>query len=436
MTTPIVDFIREYNSKKPLRLHTPGHKGKGFSGFYKYDITECCGADELFVSSGIIAESEKNASEIFGTPTYYSAEGSSLCVRAMLYLIAQRCGGKPVIVAARNAHKSFLYGAALVGAEVIWLPPHKNDTYVSCTVTAEDVGRALSDNKADAVFITTPDYLGKTTDIKEISAVCKKHGVILAVDCAHGAYLHFTGNPSYPTDSGADLCCSSAHKTLPALTGAAYLHVNCGIPADEVKASMSAFASTSPSYLILASLDRLNPYLPTLKKRLKTFIPQVERAKKALCEAGYTLYGDEPLKITLDAAEYGYSGFEIEQFLIKNNIYPEYADGDYITFMVSTETGRQGLDILRSALLKLPKRDRKEKNLPRLILPQKAVSIRDAFFAAKESLPTEFCAGRVLSDMNVSCPPAVCPVVCGEIIDEKMIPYLKSIGIDRLSVVR
>ena len=141
MTTPIVDFIREYNSKKPLRLHTPGHKGKGFSGFYKYDITECFGADELFSPRGIIAESEKNASEIFGTPTYYSAEGSSLCVRAMIYLLAQKSGGKPVIAAARNAHKSFLYGAALCGAEVVWLAPHQNDTYTSVTVTAEDLER-------------------------------------------------------------------------------------------------------------------------------------------------------------------------------------------------------------------------------------------------------------------------------------------------------
>ena len=434
MRMPIIDFIKEYEKKNPLRLHTPGHKGRGFLGFEKYDITELYGADELFSPSGIIAESEKNASEIYGVPTYYSAEGSSLCVKAMIYLLSQIKGKTPVIAASRNAHKSFLYGAALCGTEVIWLPPHEDDTYISVTVTADGVRRVLEANKGvDAVFITTPDYLGKTTDLSDISKVCKEYGALLFVDGAHGAYLHFTGDDPYKY---ADIYCTSAHKTLPALTGAAYLHVRYPVPAKTVKAALSAFASTSPSYLILASLDGLNEYLSTYKERLSAFIPLVEKTKTKLTDHGFVLYGGEPMKITLDANRYGYTGHEIEKYLVGKNIYPEYADKKFITFMISEKTGADGLDTLCSSLLCLPKKAGISDNGVKFRTPDKAMSIRDAFFSQKEALPTGECGGRILSDMNVICPPAVCPVVCGETVAEELIPFLLDIGIDKLFVVR
>lgn len=438
MTTPIVDFLKRYSSSSPLRLHMPGHKGKRFLCGEEFDITETEGADELYSPTGIIAESEKNASYIFGCDTYYSAEGSSLCIRAMIYLLGLKRGKKPVILAGRNAHKSFLYGAALTGADVLWLAPHKNDTYMSVTTTAEDVEKALSNSKKkiDAVYITTPDYLGKTTDIKSISAVCKKHGVYLLADCAHGAYTHFLQTPSLSTDLGADMCCSSAHKTLPALTGAAYLHINTDITADEVKAALLLFGSTSPSYLILASLDNLNPYLTEHKKRLSEFLPEIDGLKKKLVSKGYELYGGEPLKLTIRAKEYGYTGFEIYDRLTENGVYPEYRDDSYVSMMITPENGVDGLDRLYRVLSAVPQKAALPDDQPIFVLPKRRMSVREAFFAEKETLPTGECGGRILSDMRVSCPPAVCPVVCGEVIDGKLIPYLIKLGFNRLSVVK
>ena len=144
MNTPIVDFINKYKQSGALRLHTPGHKGKSILGFEQYDITELYGADELFSPAGIIAESENNASRVFGVPTYYSAEGSSLCIRAMIYLLSQIRGNRPVIVAGRNAHKSFIYAAAMTDADVIFTKPHGADAYLSVTVTAADVEQTNS----------------------------------------------------------------------------------------------------------------------------------------------------------------------------------------------------------------------------------------------------------------------------------------------------
>ena len=435
MTTPIVDFIEKYKKTDALRLHTPGHKGKNILGFEGYDITELDGADELFCPSGIIAESEKNASDIFGVPTYYSTEGSSLCIRAMIYLLSQIRGQKPVIIAGRNAHKSFIYAAAMTDADVIFTKPRENDTHLSVTVTAKDVEETIkeSEKPASAVFITTPDYPGKMTELSEISAVCKKYDALLLVDCAHGAYLHFTGNSPL---SYADICCSSAHKTLPALTGAAYLHVKYPIPATAVKAALAAFASTSPSYLILASLDALNPYLTGHKKRLSEFIPKVDELKSKLKSKSFELYGDEPLKITVNAAKYGYIGDEIAEYLIKNSVYPEYADKEYITFMITPEVEEEGLKRLFDVLSSLPQKQALNVKPVTLITPKRVMSVREAFFSQKEILPTRSCAGRVCSDVNISCPPAVCPISCGELVGEDMIPVLLDIGIKELSVIK
>ncbi|MBR2078711.1 MAG: amino acid decarboxylase, partial [Clostridia bacterium] len=120
MNTPIVDFVKSYESKNALQLHMPGHKGKTFLGLERHDITEIDGADVLYSPDGIIEESENNASALFGTRhTYYSTEGSSLCIRAMVYLA---CLGKekPLIIAGRNVHKAFIYAAALCDCEVKW----------------------------------------------------------------------------------------------------------------------------------------------------------------------------------------------------------------------------------------------------------------------------------------------------------------------------
>ena len=118
MTTPIVDFVRSYAQSGTARLHMPGHKGQSLLGFEPLDITEICGADELYAPEGIIAESEANATRLFGTAhSYYSTEGSSQCIRAMLFLALQGApqnGRRPVLLAARNAHKALLYAAALL----------------------------------------------------------------------------------------------------------------------------------------------------------------------------------------------------------------------------------------------------------------------------------------------------------------------------------
>ena len=275
MNTPVVDFVRRYAQQRTTRMHMPGHKGRGPLGCEELDITEIAGADELYEAEGIIAQSEANATQLFGTArTYYSTEGSSQCIRAMLHLALQMRPAKadrPVLLAARNAHKALLYAAALLDFDIQWLWPAPDAAGALCTcpVEPEALSSALDELSAEGrtpfgVYLTSPDYLGFVQDIAGLSAVCHAHGLPLLVDNAHGAYLHFLKEGSrHPIQLGADLCCDSAHKTLPVLTGGAYLHLGPSVQADEaaVRNALALFGSTSPSYLILQSLDAANAVL-------------------------------------------------------------------------------------------------------------------------------------------------------------------------------
>ena len=232
MTTPIVDFVRRYAQSGTARLHMPGHKGQSLLGCEPWDITEIRGADELYEAGGIIAQSEANATRLFGTAhTYYSTEGSSQCIRAMLCLAMQgapRTGKRPVLLAARNAHKALLYAAALLDFDIRWLWPAPEDTgaLCSCPVTVQARSAVLEELVGQGrtpfgVYLTSPDYLGGVQDIPALAAVCRAQGVPLLVDNAHGAYLRFLPQNCHPIAQGAAMCCDSAHKTLPVVTGGA-----------------------------------------------------------------------------------------------------------------------------------------------------------------------------------------------------------------------
>ncbi len=281
--TPICDFVKSYSQSGALRLHMPGHKGRALIGAESLDITEIEGADVLYHAEGIIRESEDNALRLFGTArTFYSAEGSSLCIRAMVYLAklyAKSRGASPTIIAARNAHKTFITAAALMDINVGWLYSLDNSV-LSCKIDLDGLERMLASLRPAAVYITSPDYIGNIADIAKIARLCHKYQSILMVDNAHGAYLKFLESSAHPIDLGADIVCDSAHKTLPALTGAAYLHISRTAPdffADYAENALSVFASTSPSYLILQSLDAVNGLLHKgLADRILTSAARVE----------------------------------------------------------------------------------------------------------------------------------------------------------------
>ena len=434
MQTPICDFVRRYASGNTARLHMPGHKGHGPLGCESLDITEIAGADSLYGANSIIAQSEENASALFGCPTFYSTEGSSQCIRAMVYLamLDAKAKGKPFRIAAgRNAHKTFLSAVAMTDADVLWLYPKAGESYLSCTVDAADV-ESLTD--MTALYLTSPDYLGNVSDIAAISEICRKKDILLLVDNAHGAYLRFLTPSRHPMDLGADLCCDSAHKTLPVLTGGAYLHIRSKELAEQAKDALALFGSTSPSYLILQSLDAANPYLAEgFRDALAELVCSLADTKRRLSNLGYVFAGNEPMKLTLQAKPYGYTGMELSQLLRQQGIECEFADPDYLVLMPAPGTD---LTALEAALTAIVPKAPIVITTPSFAPAKRVLSVRQASFSPAETVPVSQCLGRVLAAATVGCPPAVPIVVCGERIDEAAIACFRYYGIESCRVCK
>jgi len=444
MDTPICDFVTRYLESNPLRVHMPGHKGVSLTGPEPRDLTEIAGADSLYEANGIIRQSERNAGMLFGAETFYSTEGSSQCIRAMVYLAAlyaKKQGRAQKILAARNAHKTFLSAAALCGLDVTWLTAKEQISYLSCVIDAETIEAALKreEKLPAAVYLTSPDYLGNITPVAPIAEVCRRYGVLLLVDNAHGAYLKFLPQSCHPMDLGADICCDSAHKTLPALTGAAYLHIAHDAPEflrRQAKTALAMFGSTSPSYLILQSLDAVNAYLAdSYRERLAEFIRKVEALKSRLTAHGYTLCGQEPTKLVIAAKAYGYTGEALADILLESRIAVEFADPDFLVMMVTPETGEEGLVRLEATFCAIPRREALIEKPPVFSMPERVMSIREAAMSLCETVEASEGLGRILAAATVGCPPAVPIVACGERIDEAALRCFAYYGIDRCTVV-
>jgi arginine/lysine/ornithine decarboxylase len=407
--TPIHDFLKSYSQSNFTRCHMPGHKGHGFSR----DITEIEGADSLYEAAGIIAESERIAAKLFGAKkTLYSCSGSTLAIQAMLTLLKPQ--GGHTVAAFRNVHRSFVSACALLDFEVDWI----YDEFPSVI-------------NADAMFVNSIDYYGNMRDIKKFAEICGE--TPLLVDNAHGAYLTLLG--AHPITQGASMCADSAHKTLPALTGAAYLHISDErfIKGRNAEAAMALFGTTSPSYLILESLDLCNRHIAEGKTEAFEF---VEALKRNLVQAGFPLRESDALRITVNAREYGYTGFEFSAELRKNKVECEYADENCTVLLFSTITSESETNAVFAACKKIEKKiPLKPVNYP-VLKPEKAVSIREALFAETcVSLSLAEAAGKVCAEICAPCPPGVPLIMPGEIISTEAVELLKGFGVDRIKTM-
>lgn len=444
MNTPIVDFVKKYNQSGTSRLHMPGHKGKNFIGCESFDITEIKGADVLYSAGGIINESENNASCLFGSAhTFYSAEGSTLAIKAMLgtalYGIKAR---KPHVLAARNVHKAFIYACALLDIDVTWIYDDTAEHLCSCNITPAMVEKAINEMavKPDAVYLTTPDYLGNMLDIKGVSEVCKVYGVPLLVDNAHGAYLRFLTPSLHPLDMGADMCCDSAHKTLPVITGGAYLHIakKAENYVQYAPKMLSLFASTSPSYLILQSLDMCNKYLSSVYAgELNECCKKVAQFKSFLLKKGIELYGDEPLKVCINAKACGVTGEYLAEILRSASIEPEFCDNEFLVLMFTPQNTKTDFERLYSAFEDVVVQKSLQHTVPTCAkLPETCMTIRNAIFSPCETLPINEAKGRICASPTVSCPPAVPLIMSGERINSDTIELFDRYGIKEVDVVK
>lgn len=440
MTTPIYDFVKKYNEKAFIRLHMPGHKGTGLLGAEKLDITEISGADTLFEANGIIAESEKNAARLFGTEkTLYSCEGSTLPIKTMLALCKSFYGGKTVLAGA-NAHKSFLFACAELSLEPVFIEAEQKNGLYSAEITESELEKAICDcaEKPVCIYLTTPDYLGNTLWLSSLSKVAERYGTALVCDGAHGAYLNFLESGG-AVSNGALICAESAHKTLPVLTGGAYLHISKNAPsyfAENAKHMMSVFASTSPSYLILQSLDLANTYIENeIKTDLKKSVENISALKKQLCKASAVLKGDEPLKLTVSLCESGFRRQNVLDILKKNKIEPELCDEEFLTLMLPLKTDKALCKRLFNMISSFDSFEKK--TVPQFRIKNiRKYSVRTAIFSQNEIIKTKDSVGRICGIPVCSCPPAIPPIIPGCEITKEAADVLLHFGYTEISVVK
>lgn len=447
METPIVDFAQRYAESGTARLHMPGHKGVPFLGCEALDLTEITGADSLYDAQGIIARSEANAAGLFSSAaTLYATEGSSQCIRAMLFLArltAPRDGNRPLILAARNVHKAFILAAALLDFDVAWLwPEQAHFSLCSCPVSGGQVAQALDalPRRPAAVYVTSPDYLGGTLDIAAIASACHSRNVPLLVDNAHGAYSRFLSPSAHPLDQDADLCCDSAHKTLPVLTGGAYLHLSERAPtefSDNARRAMALFGSTSPSYLILESLDLANRYLAEdYPRRLADCVERLNRVKRTLAERGWHVADSDPLKLTVQTDARCQNGRSVPEQLRAAGVEYEYADPEFTVLMATPENAPADFERVLRALGSPDFSHAAPRPEVSLAHPRQACSIREAVLGAQEIVPAAASAGRILASPTVQCPPAVSVLVSGERIAPDAVAVFRHYGVETVAVVK
>lgn len=425
MNTPICDFLEKYTSDNRLRLHMPGHKGE-----FPHDITEIDGADSLFDSdktNGIIAQSEHIASKIFGAEkTCYSCGGSTLAIQTALALLKAK--GVKTIVASRYSHKSLAAAAALLQLDIKWLYPQE---YLSANVTID--ANAL--RGADALFVTNVDYYGGTWKFV-------RPNMPVVIDNAHGAYLKFVDKRKFgteylhPMELGFPvISCESAHKTLPVLTGGAYLHFAKGADHTRAKEMMAMFGSSSPSYLVLESLDRFNGAIAKDIQSVTRACECVAGLKKRLSDAGIPLIKSDHLRITINAREWGYSGWEYANRLRVSGVECEMADANRVVLLFSAITTIKDCERAEMAVLFVPQ----AKPLPQVVYPVIKPTadrpIYDAMFRPQRIVPVEQAGGEVCAGLNAPCPPCVPLVMPGEIIDHNVVEALKLYGVKTIAVL-
>lgn len=435
MKKGLYPFVTQYIRKRPSRFHMPGHKGncrflKPLGGVR--DITEIPGADYLYHPQGTIAELEKRFSLLYGSDCYLSTQGSTLGIQTMLALIKNRKGR---ILSCRNAHASFFNACALLDINPVLFPPVIDEkTHLFKPVHLSDIQKQIEKNEdISSVYITSPDYCGQMADIQAIARFCREKNLLLLVDNAHGAHLRFLSENRHPMALGADLCCDSLHKTLPALTGSALLHIKPGLfPAQTVRRRMALFGSSSPSYLLLQSMDLCEEYL---EKDGKNDIVKWEKKRKPFLGEQPT---SDPFKLLIDAETFGKTGPALQRFLQERRIEAEYAQDRYLLFILSPFLKRRDEKRLRRALRHLPvKRSPSFPSEPPPLPenPKRMLSIHQAVFSRQEAIPVFESEGKISAEIIHIFPPGVPILLPGEVIGASIKKQLEKAGISSINVV-
>jgi len=365
----LYDKLKKYAKSDVYPMHMPGHKRNNSlpCAFpYDIDITEIHGFDDLKDPQGVLLETAKLAAEIYRSKhAFLLVNGSTVGILASIGAHTKR---GDAILATKDCHWSVSNAAELFGLKLSYITPKTDaDTGVPCSISPQTVERALSENPSiKLVVITSPSYEGIVSDIAAIADITHKHNALLLVDSAHGAHLGFSEKfPKNAVTLGADIVVMSLHKTLPALTQCSLLHI-CSDSADITQTAKMLYIlqTSSPSYVLMASIDRCLHLLKNDSKKLfseyeqnlSDFYERVRDLKnlKVLCKGNADFFDLDLGKISIITKNTNISGSELMIILReKYSIELEKATREYAIAMTSICDGREGFTRLAAALCEI-----------------------------------------------------------------------------------
>lgn len=444
MNTPIIDSLRKIVDDNIISFHMPGHK-KGaiykmlgyqdiLENLYKLDTTEIPGTDNLHSPEECIKESLKRASEVFKSDkTFYLVNGSTCGIEAA---IMASVNPKEKIILNRDCHQSAINSCIIGDIDPIYVNPsiNKNSNTLS-GVSFDDVKRVIDSNlDAKAVFLTYPTYFGDVFDLKSICSYAHKKGMIVIIDEAHGAHLGLSEKlPETALSQGADIVIQSTHKTLPSFTQSSMIHIKGNrININKLTNMLRITESSSPSYLLMASLDiavdiyEKNGFdlMDKLLSNINEFKSELYKLKNIKVDESkdYT-------KIFLNTKKLGITGHELENILRENyNIQVELSNYYGVLLIATIGNTKDEFLKLKDVLFEIDKIYKKEYHLKSVSypikLPKKILSPREAFYMDKKNVKIENSIGKISGEYIIPYPPGVSLVSPGEEITKEVIEYI------------
>lgn len=459
--TPIYSFLETHAKKKSISFHMPGHKGMSLyqrfgydsflQNFMNFDITEIHGADNLFQTEGILKEAQERYARLYDVKySYLLINGTSGGIIAAILASVNK--GKKLIMA-RNCHKSIFNALTLGDIQPVYAYPELIDNHsISGPITAQEIERLLIENPdAEAVILPSPNYYGICSPIDEIAKVVHDYNKVFIVDEAHGAHLKFfevtketnelndgLEMPKSAVSLGADIVINSIHKTLGSLTQSAVLHLNSHrVDRYVLEDKLQCIESTSPSYLLMASLDISAAIIEEHGRQLilewKDNLEAFYSEAKAISglQIMRDLTGLDYTKININMSSLGISGSELERILMEEfNIFMELVTGDYVMGMSGIGNTKEDyinlLEALKIIAVKYGRKDLKTTmETTKIQLPKQASLSKIP--REKKRVKLEDAVGLVCASLIIPYPPGI-PLLCpGEMIREDAIHYIKAL---------
>ena len=423
MKTPILEMLYNIRKENRIPFYMPGHKGGRLFGdgasLFSYDITEIEGADDLHRPKGAICEAQELAARAFGAKhTFFLVGGATAGIHAMISSVASE-GEK--ILTSRAIHKSAVYALSHAGATAVFLNPRQGKD--GCfAIHPDDLRKKFSEHPSvKAFYLTNPDYYGNSQNLAELVEIAHKAGVLVLVDEAHGAHFAFSDRlPQTAMAAGADMAVESAHKTLPALTGSAYLHIGNAAYTERVAEELRAFETSSPSYLMMASLDYARAYMEEHKEDLSRLLCDIEE-----------IFGLSPSpkrdSTRLVFHPKNMTGQSMAAILRREyGIEPEMADYDCAVMIVTPGNTKEELLLLKRATDEIMAREGKKEPIEVHFPPERVLCLREARRKTGEWASLGDAAGRKAAGMVYLYPPGIPLLLPGEEISGEILSAISA----------